>query len=87
MFFGIGFNGLLGIVLLIMKTKRNLSGIYFRVKNEETGEIDSVVFEDLSEQQQDEMMNGRSEEWLKSLAKKLANTLNNIGEQFDIATE
>ena len=73
---------------LIMKTKRNLSGIYFPiVKNEETGELHNVVFEDLSEQQQDEIMKGRSEEWLKSLAKQLANTLNNIGEQFDIATE
>lgn len=70
-----------------MKTKRNLSGIYFRAKNEETGKFDNVVFEDLTGQQQDEMMNGRSEEWLKSLAKQLANTLNNIGEQFDIATE
>lgn len=67
-----------------MKTKRNLSGIYFRVKNEETGKFENVVFEDLSEEQQDEVMNGRSEEWLKSLAKGLANTLNNIGEQFDL---
>lgn len=33
------------------------------------------------------MMNGRSEEWLKSLAKQLANTFNNIGEQFDIDIE
>lgn len=69
-----------------MKTKRNLSGIYFS-KNEETGKFDNVVFEDLTEQQQDEMMDGRSEEWLKSLAKQLANTLNSIGEQFDIAIE
>lgn len=56
-----------------MKTKRSLSDIYFRVKNEEIKKFDNVVFEDLSEQQQDEMMNGRSEEWLKSLAKQLAN--------------
>lgn len=69
---------------LIMKTKRNLSGIYFRTKNEETGKFDNIVFEDLSEYQQNEMMNDRSEEWLKSLAKQLANTLNNIGEQFNI---
>lgn len=30
-------------------------------------------------------MAGRSEEWLKSLAKQLANTLNLIRDQFDIA--
>lgn len=70
-----------------MKTKRSLSGIYFRVKNEEIKKFDNVVFEDLSEQQQDEMMNGRSEEWLKSLAKQLANVLNDIGEQFNITAE
>ena len=67
-----------------MKTKRNLSEIYFRVKNKETGEYDNIVFEDLIEEQQDEMLDDRSEEWLKSLAKQLANTINNIGEQFDI---
>ena len=44
-----------------MKTRRNLSGIYFRSKNEETGKYENVVFEDLSDEEQDEMMNGRSE--------------------------
>lgn len=66
-----------------MKTKRNLSGIYFRAKNEETGKFDNVVFEDLTEQQQDEMMNNRSEEWLKSLAQNLANTINHLGGKID----
>ena len=65
--------------------KRWLSGIYFRAKNEETGKFENIVFEDLSEEQQDEMMNGRSEEWLKSLSKQLASTLRSIGDQFDIA--
>ena len=32
-------------------------------------------------------MNGRSEEWLKSLAKQLASTLRAIGDQFDIAVK
>lgn len=70
-----------------MKNKRNLSGVYFRSKNEETGKFDNVVFEDLTEQEQDQQMNGRSEEWLKSLAKILANTLNDVCEQFDITSE
>ena len=67
-----------------MKTKRNLSGIYFRSKNEENGTFDNIVFEDLTEKQQNEIMDGRSEVWMQSLAKKLANTINNIAEQFDI---
>ena len=67
-----------------MKTKRNLSGIYFRAKNEETGKFDNVVFEDLTTEQQDEIMNDRPLEWLKSLSKQLADTINNIGNQFDL---
>lgn len=70
-----------------MKSRRNLSGIYFRSKNEETGKYENVVFEDLSEKEQDEMMNGRSEEWLKSLAKQLSNTINSIGDQLDLVID
>ncbi len=70
-----------------MKERRNLSGMYFRSKNEETGKWDNVCFEDLTTEEQDEQLNGRNEEWLKSLVKGLANTLNEIGDQFDIAKE
>ena len=65
-----------------MKTARNLSGIYFRSRVND--KYENIVFEDLSEEEQNRVMDGRSEEWLKSLAKELGNTLNNIGEQFDI---
>ena len=71
-----------------MKTKRNLSGIYFRAKNELTGKFDNIVFEDLSEEQQDEILNsGQSEQWFKSMIKHLSNTINTIGDEFDIAVE
>ena len=68
-----------------MKVKRNLSGIYFRSLNEETGKWEAIVFEDLSEEEQDRYMEGRSEEWIKNLAKQLANTINEIGEITEIA--
>lgn len=70
-----------------MKQKRGLSGIYFRSKNEETGKYENVVFEDLSEEEQDRVMGDRPDEWVKSLAKQLANTLNRIGDEFDIFVE
>lgn len=70
-----------------MKTRRNLSGIYFRALNEDTGRYDNVVFEDLNENEQDKMMEGRSEEWLKSLAKQLSNTINEIGDNLDLIRE
>jgi len=68
------------------KEKRGLSGIYFRHENKETNKFDNIVFEDLSEEEQDKIMGEKDIKWLKSLAKQLANTLNNIGEQFDITT-
>ena len=68
----------------IMKTKRGLSGIYFRSKNEETGKFENVAFEDLEVDKQDTYMKDRNKKWLKSLAKQLANTLNDIGDQFEI---
>ena len=70
-----------------MKVKRNLSGIYFRSKNNDTRKFDNVVFEDLTEDEQDSVMNNRDIEWLKSLSKQLANTINNLGNQFDILSD
>lgn len=70
-----------------MKIKRKLSGIYFRSKNEEIGKFDNIVFEDLSEKEQDEIMNRCSLYYLKGLVKQLANTLNDIGNQLDIIND
>jgi len=70
-----------------MKVPHNLSGMYFRAQNEETGKWESVCFEDLSEKQMDEQLNQRSEEWIKSLAKQLANKLHQIGVEFEIFAE
>lgn len=70
-----------------MKAKRNLSGIYFRIKDEESERWGPLVFEDLTEEQQDELLKGRTGEWLSSLVKKLANTINRIGDQFDIYSD
>lgn len=70
-----------------MKTKRNLSGIYFRHKPEGAEKFENWVFEDLPEEEQSRVMEGRTDEWLKGLAKQLANTLNEIGEHFEIAKE
>lgn len=67
-----------------LKEARELSGIYFRFKNHITGSFENRVFEDLPEEKQDEVMNGRSDEWIKSLAKQLAATINNIGNHYGI---
>jgi len=70
-----------------MKTKRNLSGIYFRSENKDTGKWENTCFEDLTEAEQDRHMLNRGDEWVKSLAKQLADTLNRISEQFDLMSD
>lgn len=64
------------------KEQRNLSGIYFRVKR--PAGFKNVCFEDLSAEEQNKMMLERDKEWLMSLAQQLANTLNELGNHFDI---
>lgn len=66
-----------------MKTQRNLSGVYFR---ERIGDgWGHVCFEDLNKSKQEEILEAHDPEWLKSLVLILAGTLNEIGEQLDIA--
>lgn len=61
-----------------MKAIRNMDGVYFRVKR--NGKYEPVCFSDLTSEEQDQMMTGRSEEWLKTLAKHLADCLYAAGE-------
>lgn len=67
-----------------MKERRNLSGIYFRSQNPESGKWENVVFEDLSEEEQDKFLEAHDRKWVESLAKQLANTINEIGNQLDL---
>jgi len=67
-----------------METKRKLSGIFIRYQNPETGKFESNCFEDWPEKVQDEILNGKSEEWLKGIIKQLTKVLNTIGERFNI---
>jgi hypothetical protein len=66
-----------------MKTKRNLSGIYFRAQDE-NGKWINVCFEDLSREDQEKYTKDKPILWLCSLAFQLADTINEIGEKFDI---
>ena len=61
---------------------RNLDGVYFRVQRED--HFENVCFSDLTEEEQDKMLEGRNEEWLKNMCKILAKTIKDIGDIFDI---
>lgn len=66
------------------KEKRNLSGIYFRHQNKDTGVWENRVFEDLSISDQEELLKDKNEEYLRRLSIELANTINKLGETFDL---
>lgn len=67
-----------------MKEKRNLTGCYFRSFNNETQSWENRCFEDLNEEEQNKILSEKSPEFIKGLVKILSNTLNDIGNQFDL---
>ena len=64
---------------------RNLDGVYFRVKRDDTWQ--SICFSDLSDNEMEEVMQDRPVEWLKSMCKILGHTIRDIGDQLDIVME
>lgn len=65
--------------------KRNLDGIYFRIQRDD--KWDNVCFSDLTKDERNEVMENRSEQWLKEMCQILADVIVNIGEQFDIVCQ
>ena len=68
-----------------MKIKRNLSGVYFRSKNIETGKWENVCFEELPKDEQHTILSLKDKKWLICMVNILSDTINDIGEQFNIA--
>lgn len=68
-----------------MKRTRNLDGVYFRIQRD--GLWQNICFSDLTEEEMDSVMEGRTEDWLRSMCKILGNTIYDIGEQLDIVRE
>lgn len=64
------------------KIKRNLSGIFFREKI--NNKWQNVCFEELSEKSQDRILEIKSPQFIKNLAKMLGKTIMELGEQFDL---
>lgn len=62
--------------------KRNLDGIFFRVKR--NGKYENVCFTDLSTDEIERIGAGRSAEWWKSVALHLKARINVIGEAYDL---
>ena len=61
---------------------RNLDGVYFRVNR--NGKWESVCFSDLTVDEMEIVLQGRSEEWLKSMCVMLGSRIREIGDELDI---
>ena len=65
--------------------ERELDGIYFRIRRGDSWE--NICFSDLTEEERITVTEGRSPEWMKSLAFKLADVIREIGDQLDLVKE
>ena len=66
--------------------QRHLDGVYFRIE-QETGKFANVCFSDLTEEQMNEVMQGKDEKWLKNLCVILGKALKQVGDDLDIVRE
>jgi hypothetical protein len=71
-------------MMMTSPTRRNLSGIYIFDTLPGDDRRKPTVFEDCTEEKQNEWLDSLSPEALKSLSKQLAKTLRSIADQFDI---
>jgi len=67
-----------------MKTKKNLSGTFFRSQNTETGKWESRCFEDIDSKQQIAIIKKANPEFALNLTLRLADALNELGDKLKI---
>ena len=70
---------------MIYPIKRDLEGIYFRV--ERNNKWETICFTDLTDDEKNEILKDKNEQWLKSMIVELATDLRNIGDQLNLKTE
>lgn len=66
-----------------MRVKRDLDGIYLRIKR--NGKYQNLCLSDMTREELENNLNPDLGVWLKGAVIHLALTLHDIGEQFDIA--
>lgn len=64
---------------------RDLDGIYFRIERD--GKWQNICFSDLTHEEMENVLQNRSVEWLRTMCIYLGETVQAIGEQFDIVRE
>lgn len=69
----------------VYPAKRDLDGIYFRVKRD--GRWQNACFTDMTETEQDAVLDGRTDEWLRGMCKTLARQFRQMGDELDVRAE
>lgn len=64
------------------KMNRNLDGVYFRINRD--GEWDDICFSDLTEEEMNEVLKNKDNDFLKRLCIILGQTLYDLGEDLDV---
>jgi hypothetical protein len=67
--------------------QRNLSGMYFRFKPPEATKFENWCFEDLPVPEQERILKEASPVFAQGIALRLAETLKEIGDKFEIGVE
>ncbi|WP_419078730.1 hypothetical protein [Phascolarctobacterium faecium] len=63
--------------------KRELCGIYFRIKRNE--QYENICFTDMTEEEQKEILNDLSPNAIRSLCLRLAQVVRILGDTFDLS--
>lgn len=69
----------------MININRNLYGMYFRVKRDDT--YQNICFSDLTPEEREDICRGRSAQWLKTVLYHITDCLKAIGDQLDICGE
>ena len=81
---GVSEDGVICKDFRVIPAKRDLDGVYFRVKR--GGRWGNVCFSDMTKEERDEVLGTRPTEWWKSLAYIMADCLRAVGDQFEIVS-
>lgn len=67
---------------MIYPLERNLDPVYFRVKQD--GKWVNRCFTDMTEREREDVMDGRSESWLRQMVAILAGSLRDLGDRLNV---
>ena len=68
-----------------MSINRELCGVYFRIERD--GKSQNICFSDMTQAEQESVLVGKTEEFLKSLCYRLADVIREIGDELQLVRE